>query len=305
MGPGQACRSYPAIEGLPTGVNHRRCLSRVAVDRAAALFCAGVRWEAILGLPRAIMTIAPFRQPPYFLMPHVYPCVRDDYVVLFDIANGKYLAMTSRQSRALADLVAGWPRVLSDTRPETVTTRPDLILPPSRARFIEKLFQRGLLTESPDIGKSAAPIQALTPTQSFPIFSLDRSLMPYWEYLPNFLLACARARWLGRQRRFIQIIERIRARRVRCANQALNEELLETVVRAHHHLRPLVYSVQDQCLHDSLVLLEFLSAYRLSATWVFGIHTGPWIPHCWVRSGKYVLNDAPWRVERYSVIAEF
>ena len=54
-----------------------------------------------------------------------------------------------------------------------------------------------------------------------------------------------------------------------------------------------------------MVLLEFLATYEMDATWVFGINTSPWIPHCWVQAGRFLLNDTPGNVSCYSVLAEF
>jgi hypothetical protein len=167
-------------------------------------------------------------------------------------------------------------------------------------------LRRGLVTDNPDLGKSATPLQAPAATQTFPVFSLERSLGQYLGYLSRFSLACVRAKWLMRERRLLEIVERIRIRRLRWANPApVAGDLLQTLVRAHHHLRPLIYTAQDECLYDSLVLLEFLASCGVDATWVFCVHTRPWIPHCYVCAGSYVLNDSVTNVGRYSVLAMF
>jgi hypothetical protein len=244
-------------------------------------------------------------QKPLYLTPQVFMSARDDYVVLFDTCTGKYLALNSRQSRQLAGVIDGWPYRADDGRPSEGAAPPNPDNPSSAGSIVNSLLKRGLLTEDPSAGKSAAPTEGHAATESFSIFPLERSLRPYLRYLPGFLLACFRAKMLHRAMRLPLLVARLQERRRRWGNQRPDEEKLRTLVRAHHHLRPLVYSWRDQCLLDSMVLLEFLALHRADATWVFGIHTWPWIPHCWVRRGNYLLNEFPWRVGRYSVLAEF
>jgi Transglutaminase-like superfamily len=242
------------------------------------------------------------RNPPYRLMPHAYVCARDDYIVLMDIERGKYLAVDGRQSLELSKLIEGWPspanRCLLPEGEENLQSG-------SAERIVQQLLQRKLLTDDPSMGKTAAPIKTLLPAQAFPIFALDRSLRPYLRYLPNFIMACIRARRLYRNIRLPKVVEHIQARRRGWGDLAPDAGKLRLLVRAHHHLRPLIYSCQNKCLYDSMVLLEFLAAYRMDATWVFGVHTWPWIPHCWVRAGTYLLNDSPGNIGRYSILAEF
>jgi hypothetical protein len=248
------------------------------------------------------MSSSPARKHPYLLMPHAYVCARDDYVVLMDIDLGKYLAIDGRQSRQLSELIDGWPNIEGSFPPRKPMTTPQGSL---ANRIVQQLLQRKLLTEDPSIGKSAAPVKPPPPMQTFPIFTLDSSLSPYLRHLPNFIRACLRANRLSTNIRLAKVVEHIQARRRRWGTLTPDVEKLERLVRAHHHLRPLIYTWHDRCLYDSIVLLEFLALYRLNATWVFGVHTWPWIPHCWVRAGPYLLNDTPGNVGRHSILAEF
>lgn len=242
------------------------------------------------------------RKAPYLLMPHAYVCVRDDYVVLMDIELGKYLAIDGRRSRGLSELIEGWPT--ADSRP-WLRARATTALGRSADRIAQQLLHRRLLTADPSIGKAAVPPKAHFPLRNFPIFSLDRSLHPHLRYLPNFIRACLRANRLSTNIRLAKVVERLQARRQRWGALVPDPDKLERLVRAHHHLRPLIYTWHDRCLYDSIVLLEFLALHRVDATWVFGVHTWPWIPHCWVRAGAYLLNDSPGNVGCHSILAEF
>lgn len=254
-------------------------------------------------LPLCVVTIALARKPFYRLAPHVRACARDDYVVLLDIERGKYLAVGGRQSRLLTELIEGWPSPPKDSPVTREGATPDAPVG-SVETIVGRLIQKGLLTEEPPVGKPAA-ITGHAAMNTFPIFSLETSLRTYLRYLPSFAMACRRARRLHRNIRLSRVVARIRERRQRCGDRVSDEEMLEVLVRAHHHLRPLFYTWQDACLYDSLVLLEFLATYRIDAIWVFGVYTWPWIPHCWVRAGTRLLNDTPGNVGRYTVLAEF
>lgn len=54
--------------------------------------------------------------------------------------------------------------------------------------------------------------------------------------------------------------------------------------------RPSISRV-DQCLADSLALLEFLEGNGHTADWVFAVTAPPFAAHCWVQIGSTVLND--------------
>jgi len=219
-----------------------------------------------------------------------------------DIQLGKYLAIDGRQSRHLSELIEGWPNTESRSPLQERSTAPQSS---SAERIVQQLLHRRLLTEDPSIGKKAAPVKPHLPLQTFSIFTLDRSLRPYLRYLPNFIRACLRANRLSTSIQLAKVVERVQSRRRRWGALAPDPGKLERLVRAHHHLRPLIYTWHDRCLYDSMVLLEFLALYRVDATWVFGVHTWPWIPHCWVRAGAYLLNDTPGNIGRYSILAEF
>jgi hypothetical protein len=230
-------------------------------------------------------------------------CAVEGYVVLLDIERDKYLAVDGRHSRGLSELIDGWPSGADDQ-----PIRQDAAIlhrSASAESIVGRLLQRGLVTEDFCIGKSAAPVATTAATETFPIFALELSLRPYIRYLPSFLIACARAHRLRRKKPLARVVERIQQRRRRWTVRQLDEGRLRILVRAHHHLRPLIYTTRDGCLYDSLVLLEFLARYQIDATWVFGCHTSPWIPHCWVRAGSYLLNDTPGNIACCSVLAEF
>lgn len=59
---------------------------------------------------------------------------------------------------------------------------------------------------------------------------------------------------------------------------------------------------QGVCLYRSFLLLRFLRAGGLSATWVFGVRTWPFSAHCWLQFGSLLLDDDIDRVGTYTPI---
>lgn len=240
----------------------------------------------------------------YRIRPHVFVCGRDDCVVLMDLKRLKYFAVDWRRSEALMELVDGWPtpnlnvlRLHERASPHRALTSTD--------SFIEFLAQQGWITDELHNGKSAVPVVPKIPVETFPIFSLERATRSYVRYLPQFLLAHRRATWLRKHWGISKIIERIQLRKHTTRVGEVPVDELKLLVKAHHHLRPLLYSSLDACLDDSLVLLEFLASNKIYADWVFGIRTRPWVPHCWVQAGTTLCNDSVANVRRFSVLAVF
>jgi hypothetical protein len=56
------------------------------------------------------------------------------------------------------------------------------------------------------------------------------------------------------------------------------------------------------CLFRSYVLLQYLAAQRLSASWVFGVSLFPFEAHCWLTWGDYLIGEKAERLESLTVI---
>jgi hypothetical protein len=238
----------------------------------------------------------------YWLASHVHLGVCGHYIVLFDTNRGKYLAVDGVKADRLASRIVGWPltqRLREDSSPAGVS---DSQSERAAEKTIAEFLRANLLTLDPGRGKSAQPTAIAPPGSSFEIFDLERSLRPHLRYLRSFLLACSRAKLRLRSLRMGVLIDRLSVRKAAWGDSAQEPEKLRRLVRAHHHLRPLVYTAHDACLFDSLVLVEFLAIYKVSVTWIFGVYPAPFGPHCWVQAGSIVLNDTVGHVLHYSPI---
>jgi hypothetical protein len=238
----------------------------------------------------------------YWLASHVHLCVCGHYIVLFDTNRGKYLAVAGVKADRLVSKVVGWPATRWRLEDNSAADGSESRSERAAEKTIAEFLRAGLLTLDPERGKSAQPTAITLPGSSFEIFDLERSLRPHLRYFVSFLLACLRAKLRLRSLRMGVLIDQLSVRKAVWGDPGQDLEKLRRLVRAHYHLRSLVYTAHDACLFDSLVLVEFLAIYKVSATWIFGVYPAPFGPHCWVQAGAIVLNDTVGHVLHYSPI---
>lgn len=242
---------------------------------------------------------------PYFLAPHVYPCVTDDHAVLLDLQRNKYIGVAPDQMEALAGCIQGWPTVsatVSDAhRVQDTGERP------AHARaeaLINKMLAAGMLTTDPAIGKDARPVQM--PRAERPLVEEDLEVRPEVRFtdVVRFLAASALTALALKCRPIEAVVHRVRARKARGRQSGgqLDGAVAQRAVAAFIRLRPLLFGAQDACLFDSLALARYLAWYNVYPTCVIGVQTKPFGAHCWVQEGDVVFNDAPEYVRRFTPI---
>jgi hypothetical protein len=223
----------------------------------------------------------------------VHVCVTDDYAVLLDLRRDKYIGIGRKHMPALAAAVIGWP----------TTAQSEFEPAPSAKELLHKMLSTGMLTTDPVIGK-----EARSPTISRPQFAaLEADL----EYRPQItvrnvsqvLIAAAQARALLKWRPIETVVARAQRRKEQqCAGSEFDLDAARPLVASFLYLRPLFFTTKDECLFDSLVLIELLARSHLFPVWLFGVSTNPFRAHSWVQAGDRVLNDLPERVSRFTPI---
>lgn len=242
----------------------------------------------------------------YLLAPHVYLCVTNDHVVLLDLKRDKYVGVGRAQMRALQQSIKGWPEVRGEGA-ASVGAEPAA----ATESLLAKMLASGMLTTDPARGKEARPVAMprpeaalgeIEPPPGGDIFDTRPAIGA--GHVLNFLLACVAARLALRFRPIACVVAKAATRKAR-HSRALSGVDLEAArrhVAAYAYLRPLLFTAKDACLFDALSLTNFLARYRIFATWVFGVQTGPFAAHCWVQHEEIVLNDTPENVRRYAPI---
>jgi len=235
----------------------------------------------------------------YFLSQHVHVCIAGNQVVLLDLERDKYLALARTQS--LAAWVRGWPapagRAVSAA--ELVGS---LEGENPENRLLARMISEGLVVTDPAQGKEASPVVMQQANATLVEFEMSVRPRVALGHLGNLAAAFAAAKWSLKYRHIKEVVRAAGARKGRVPSIEANIRTIRPLVAAFIYLRPLFYTVHNACLLDSLTLLHFLARYRVFPTWVFGVQTEPFYPHCWVQQGDIVFNDTPDRIRGYSPI---
>jgi hypothetical protein len=233
----------------------------------------------------------------YALADHVFVCLNGEHLVILDLKEDRYWALEAAQTAGLGGLVNGWPvrasdrgRIVDPPLPETMTA-------------IEVLLGRGLLTQGISPGKDATPVTAIVPKREL-VSESDTSAGSRLGSWLTFFTASAFAKLALRTWPFERVIRRVKRRKELLGPSAkpLDAERARKLVEAFARYRVFLFSSKDECLYDSLALLEFLARYRIYPDWVFGVQTRPFAAHCWVQQGDIVFNDTVEHVTGYSPI---
>jgi hypothetical protein len=233
----------------------------------------------------------------YALADHVFVCLNGEHLVLLDLREDRYWALEAAQTAGLGALVDGWP-----VKASAGTDSADSPSPETTAA-IEVLLGRGLLAQSVPPGKTATPVTASAAMREL-LCETDASSGPRLGSWLTFFTASAFAKLALRIWPFERVIRRAKQRKELQGPKAspLDAERARKLVEAFARYRVFLFSSKDECLYDSLALLEFLARYGIYPDWVFGVQTRPFAAHCWVQHGDLVFNDTVEHVSGYTPI---
>lgn len=238
------------------------------------------------------------------LASHVRACQCDGHIILLDLRRSRYLGIEASASRVLAQRIQHWP---TSSQNEDHSHDHDLGSS-ATADLLHKLVSRGLVVKAlaPSTGDDVPPrpaecdgLEEATSTieldqaleeasgrnrTSRAATSIRRSL----QFARS--VACA-ACWI-RCRSLQSIASDVARRRARLQGPQVGDiESMKPRVAAYERLRPFVFTARDECLLDSLALINFLAHDGLAPRWVLGVRTGPFGAHAWVQAGHTVLSD--------------
>lgn len=219
----------------------------------------------------------------YFIPKHVYVCEVGNQVIFLNLRRDKYSAISLRDRLALNGYVEGWAGSASlDSSTKSAES------------IIQSMLREDLLTSDPSAGKSAS-LSAIERSHGTLIDDADcRSIQV--KTVPTLfavLRAYLRVKLAMKRHRLDYLVEVVRARKEGEMGQQVNvnPEFVQELVAGFVRVRPIFYSAKDQCLLDSMVLIEYLAQQKCFPTWVIGVRTQPFGGHSWVQDGGLVLND--------------
>lgn len=218
----------------------------------------------------------------YYLSEHVHLCVTPSATVLLDLRADRYIGLDGAQTRVLASVMHGWPGTLEAAATDESEGGADLL---------RDLLSRGVLTQDASRGKRPSTVRLPEPQAR-----LDGWRSPQWSAVTftdvrRMAAAYARALFLLKVRSLEQAVGHVARRKSSRGMQAVSDlELARATTNKFRTLRPFFYTARDKCLLDSLVLIEYLAAYRIYPSWVIGVTMNPFAAHSWIQLQSYVLN---------------
>jgi Transglutaminase-like superfamily len=229
----------------------------------------------------------------YGLASHVFVCRDEEYIVVLDVRQDRYFTLEAAKTAALRVEIPGWPA--SAPGGDVPSTAVDAVAAP--------LQRRGWLLEASRDSKDATPVRTQAPEAEL----VEGGDFPQTRVkigpgiLFSFVAASLFAKLALRFCRFERVINRVARRKARRAGagRPLDMERARQLVAAFGRMRVFLFSSRDECLHDSLAVVEFLARYGVYPSWVFGVRARPFEAHCWVQHGGTVFNDSVEQVGAY------
>lgn len=230
----------------------------------------------------------------YSLANHVFVCRNEDYIVVLDVREDRYFSLDAGSTAALAPFLTGWPAAETDAGANTGPPLEDVVQP---------LLGQGWLLQAEAAGKAATPVRVVAPyTELQEELDGSRPKINFGVVLA-FCAASVRARLLMRMWPFERVVRRVAARRAAArGRQLVDIERARQLMQIFEYLRAFLFSHREECLRDSLAVLEFLAGYGVFPDWVFGVRARPFVAHCWVQSEGIVFNDTAEHAGGYTPI---
>jgi len=226
--------------------------------------------------------------------PHVRTCTVDEQIVLLDLKRNRYLGIGGKSQQRLMAAIASHASDSADRSAAGAQAE--------SAAFLRPLVQQGLLVRGAACSQTSSTLpQAARSLEADEGFSVVRTGA---ADLGRFVLAAMAARICLRLRSLHTIALAVSARRERRGADSAQapQQQLDSAVDGFEKLRPLIFTARDQCLFDSLALIELLAACGHHPHWVLGVKTHPFRAHAWVQHGDMVLNDRHEHVRRFQPI---
>jgi hypothetical protein len=247
---------------------------------------------------RPVETTLPDSSTARLYLSHHVHCARvEGQLVFLDLRADRYSSLAPGESDAVMALAGADPGRAADRSDDAGAHRDDVAVD----EVGRALTEAALLTPDPGRGRPIAPPSPLPLDADLMGYPLGRGPDIRAGHVARFAAAAsttaARLRW----RSLVDIVDRVRARKRGRAERVDGDRLAE-LVEIYKRLRPLLFTTRGHCLHDSLVLVEFLAAHGVYPRWVIGVRMGPFAAHSWVQAGGVVLNDAVANAARYTPI---
>lgn len=235
-----------------------------------------------------------------FLTKQTFVALTDETLVFLDLHRDKYSCVEQRHTRPVARLL-GLPVPDNGGSAEGSADQES----EDPAKVIEGLINRGLVTRDPANGKRAEIVMQCSELKEMLGYFPGEGPKVRFGDVVKLFKALIVTKSLLKFASMERIVMRVKRRKDRCcanSGAALDEERLNKLVETYKILKPLFVTVKDQCLFNSLLLIEFLACYRVYPNWYFGVRLNSFYAHCWVQDRNIIYDDSIHRTSATQLI---
>lgn len=225
------------------------------------------------------------------LTKQTFVALTDDTLVFLDLHNDRYSCLERRHTKPVAHLLGlPGPAAKDENQVEFNVDQERN----ETAKVIHDLIDSGLVTRDPEKGKRAEFVTQYSELKEMLGYLPGEGPKVRFGDVVNFFKALIVTQSLLKFASMKHIVTRVKRRRERFFDKGGTEpefERINELVEIYKILKPLFVTVKDQCLFNSLFLIEFLACYRVYTNWYFGVRLNEFYAHCWVQDGNVVCDD--------------
>lgn len=223
------------------------------------------------------------------LTKQTFVALTDETLVFLELHNDNYSCLERRHTKPVARLL-GLPTPDDDELEEIAADQES----EDAAKVIEDLIDRGLVTRDPKEGKRAEFVTQYSELKEMLGYMPGEGPEVRFSDVVRFFKAMIVTKSLLKFASMERIVTRVKHRKDRyyAKGRAMpDDERLNELVETYKILKPLFVTVKDQCLFNSLFLIEFLACYRVYPNWYFGVRLNEFYAHCWVQDRNVIYDD--------------
>jgi len=233
----------------------------------------------------------------YYLSTSFSLCEVDGALVVLNHSTRRYSSLPRQYAEALSLASEEWNAGRTPIELESHSYS-------EARRHLEQLLHTGLVTRDASSGKPIRRIPA-TAKDAIDFGWGDEELEPVrLSHCLLLVVAVARAVLKLKCIPFERLLKDTMNRRSRLGATRDGTELAraERLARIFRNARVLAYSSHEECLFDSLVLVEFFALHSMYPHWFIGVKSKPFRAHSWVQYEHCVLNGTVEHVEQFTPI---
>lgn len=229
----------------------------------------------------------------YFLGRHIHLCEAGGQIVFLDLRRDEYWAIERSSARVLAGRVKDWPVPGEPTAVQTASRYEPAETHAAESELESSMLKSGLLTRNARKGKPACVPRIEEVTQVLVPDELARRASLRCSEVLTFIESYIRTSIAWKVISLERIVQSVRERKERETKRHTPDiDMDRRLVATFTRLRPFFFTQKDQCLFDSLVLVNFLARFNSYPTWVLGVTTSPFCAHSWIQ-GHGLLYNGP------------